>query len=78
MGIPVLLRKYGDKLKFTAYGNPFFTYRYKKTGMIEKDAQLLLQFTEELLLEMKKILHVIQDEAGVRSANHNTKEEFDS
>ena len=78
MGIPVLLRKYGDKLKFTAYGNPFFTYRYKKTGMIEKDAQLLLQLTEELLIEMKEILHVMKDEAAVRRATNNAKEEFDS
>ena len=55
LGIPVLLRKYGDSLKFTAYGNPFFTYRYKKTGLIEKDARLLLDMTEDLLREMKTI-----------------------
>ncbi len=65
-GIPVLLRKYGDKLKFTAYGNPFFTYRYKKTGLVEKDAQLLLELSEDLLGEMKETLHVLRDEAAVR------------
>ncbi len=68
MGIPVLLKKYGDKLKFTAYGNPFFTYRYKKTGLVEKDARLLLDLTEELLHEMKSTLHVLQDESAVRGA----------
>ncbi len=78
MGIPVLLRKYGDKLKFTAYGNPFFTYRYKKTGLVEKDAQLLLQLAEDLLREMKETLHVIKNETAVRSATNNTSEEFDS
>ena len=55
LGIPVLLRKYGDNLKFTAYGNPFFTYRYKKTGLAERDARLLLDTTEDLLREMKSI-----------------------
>ena len=63
-GIPVLLRKYGDKLKFTAYGNPFFTYRYKKTGLIEKDAALLLDLTEDLLKEMKQTLHVLKATSG--------------
>ncbi len=65
-GIPELLRKYGDKLKFTAYGNPFFTYRYKKTGLVEKDAQLLLELSEGLLREMKETLYVLRDEAAVR------------
>jgi transcription-repair coupling factor (superfamily II helicase) len=51
--IPALLKKYGKDLSFTAYGNPFFTYRYKKTGLVETDAQLLLDRTEELLLEMR-------------------------
>ena len=54
-GIPVLLQKYGDKLKFTAYGNPFFTYRYKKADLAEKEEQLLLELTEDLLREMKAI-----------------------
>lgn len=52
LGIPELLKKYGDKLLFTAYGDPFFTYKYKKTGLVETDAQLLLGVTEELLEKM--------------------------
>lgn len=55
-GIPELLKKYGRDLSFTAYGNPFFTFRYKKTGMVETDERLLLDKTEELLEEMAKIL----------------------
>ncbi len=55
-GIPLLLKKYGQSLAFTAYGNPFFTYKYKKTGLIEKDAELLLEKTEELLREMQRCL----------------------
>ncbi len=73
-GIPALIRKYGDKLKFTAYGNPFFTYRYKKTGLVEKDAQLLLDLTEELLGEMKKTLRVLGDESAVKGAIVRTEE----
>lgn len=55
-GIPVLLKQYGQSLAFTAYGNPFFTYKYKKTGLVETDAELLLEKTEELLIQMKALL----------------------
>ncbi|MGN0431818.1 MAG: transcription-repair coupling factor [Lachnospiraceae bacterium] len=51
-GIPDLMKKYKDKLFFTAYGNPFFTYKYDKTGLVEKDAELLLSTTEQLLRDM--------------------------
>ena len=54
--IPELLRKYGQSMAFTAYGQPFLTYKYKKTGLAEKDAELLLGRTEELLEEMKILL----------------------
>lgn len=56
LGIPELLKKYKDILNFTAYGNPFFTYKYKKTGLVEKDAELLLTDTEKLLEDMAKFL----------------------
>ena len=51
-GIPMLLQKYGKDLTFTAYGAPYFTYKYKRTGLVETDAELLLGKTEELLEEM--------------------------
>lgn len=50
--IPELVRRYGQSLSFTAYGTPSFTYRYKKTGLVETDAELLLGKTEELLEDM--------------------------
>ena len=55
-GVPKLLGKYGQNLAFTAYGNPFFTYKYKKTGLVETDAELLLNKAEELLQEFKGVL----------------------
>ena len=54
-GIPSLLKKYKDKLLFTAYGNPFFTYKYRKTGLVETDAELILTDTEKLLKEMSSL-----------------------
>jgi len=55
--IPPIIRKYGqNNLTFTAYGCPFFTYKYKKTGLAERDAELLLGKTEELLTEMRELL----------------------
>ncbi len=51
--IPELLAKYGKDLAFTAYGKPFLTCRYKKTGLVEKDAEVLLDKTETLLEEMR-------------------------
>jgi transcription-repair coupling factor (superfamily II helicase) len=47
--IPVLLDKYGKDLSFTAYGTPYFTYKYKKAGLVEKDAELLMKKAEALL-----------------------------
>ncbi len=55
-GIPELIKKHKDRLTFTAYGNPFFTYRYYKSGVIEKDAENLLSTTEQLLQDMREIL----------------------
>ncbi len=54
--IPEMLRKYKEQLTFTAYGNPFFTYKYRKVGIIEKDGELLLEKTEKLLEDMKELL----------------------
>jgi len=54
--IPPFIKKHGKSITFTAYGNPFFTYKYKKTGLAEKDAELLLGRTEGLLKEMEGLL----------------------
>ncbi|MGN1147665.1 MAG: transcription-repair coupling factor [Lachnospiraceae bacterium] len=55
-GIPAMIKRHKDKLSFTAYGNPFFTYKYQRTGLVEKDAELILTDTEMLLKEMSAIL----------------------
>ncbi len=52
-GIPEMLNKYKGKLKFSPKGTPFFLYRYKKCGMVEKDAETLLCLTESLLEDME-------------------------
>lgn len=54
--IPELLQKHGQSLSFTAYGTPLLTYKYRKTGLLETDAELLLGKTEELLEEMRLLL----------------------
>ena len=54
--IPELIKKHKEYLSFTAYGNPFFTYRYYKSGVVEKDAEMLLTTTENLLKDMKVCL----------------------
>ncbi|MDE7334002.1 MAG: transcription-repair coupling factor [Lachnospiraceae bacterium] len=53
--IPVLLKKH-EKLSFNAKGTPSFLFRYKKCGMVERDAQMLLEFTENLLISMEEEL----------------------
>lgn len=53
--IPKLLKKY-PKLSFQAKGTPLFIFRYKKCGMVERDAEMLLNFTEELLEAMEEEL----------------------
>ena len=54
--IPEILGLYGKDLSFTAYGIPSFTYKYKKTGLVETDAELLMDKTEELLEKMRPLV----------------------
>ena len=53
--IPEILTMY-DKRSLNQKGPPFVLFRYKKCGMVEKDAQMLLSFTEQLLVSMGKVL----------------------
>ncbi len=55
-GIPGLLKDFGQDLSFTAYGIPFLTLRYRKSGLVEKDEEVILTRTEELLRKMKETL----------------------
>lgn len=54
--LPIFRKKYGEKLSFFAKGVPVFTYRYKKSNVIEKDAEMLLSLTEQLLKDMEYFL----------------------
>lgn len=52
-GIPDFLKLHEKKLRFIPGKNPCFVYRYKKTGMVEKDEEKLLELTEQLLKDME-------------------------
>jgi len=54
--IPQLLEQYQKKLSFNPKGVPSFLYRYKKFGVVEKDAEKLLEFTENILEDMENLL----------------------
>ena len=47
--LPVILGKHKNKLTFSARGTPVFFYRYKKCGVVEKDAENLIRLTEDCL-----------------------------
>lgn len=51
--VPVLLDRFCGALTFNTKGTPFFVLKYKKYGLVEKDEELLLQKTTELLEEMR-------------------------
>lgn len=51
--IEPFLAQFGGKLQFIAKGNPCFIYKYKKYGLIEKEEELLLSKTQEVLRAMK-------------------------
>ncbi len=55
-GIPTLLAQFKKELTFTAYGNPYLTLKYQRTGLVETDEALLLEKTESVLRAMMKCL----------------------
>ena len=54
--IPAMLAQYEKKLSFSPKGVPSFVYRYKKYGVVEKDAERLLELTESILEDMENVL----------------------
>lgn len=54
--IPFFLEQYKNKMSFNPKGVPSFFYRYKKFGVVEKDAEKLLELTESILSDMEQIL----------------------
>lgn len=52
--IPLILQEF-EKMTFN-YKMLCFIYRYKKSGMVERDARMLLEFTEKILSVMEQKL----------------------
>ena len=50
------LKAYGTNLKFVTAGNPGFVLSYPKHGLVEKDEILILEKTEQLLLDMEILI----------------------
>ena len=53
--IPGFIKENRDRLSFTAYGQPFFTLKYRKCGVIDVDAETLLKETEDMLQKLKEL-----------------------
>ncbi|MDE5598774.1 MAG: transcription-repair coupling factor, partial [Lachnospiraceae bacterium] len=53
--IPLLVQKYDGKLVFDPK-EPAFRYRYKKCDLVEKNEEMLLSLTEQILCEMEELL----------------------
>ena len=53
--IPGFVKQRAERLSFTAYGQPFFTLKYRKCGVVEMDGETLLKETEKILEEMKEL-----------------------
>ena len=51
--LPILLEKYKGFLQFSAKGTPNFVLKYKKYGLVEKEADLMLEHTHRMLCDMK-------------------------
>ncbi len=50
--LPGLMAKYKGVLEFSAKGTPNFVLRYKKNGLIEKEAELMMAYTDRVLADM--------------------------
>lgn len=50
--LPELMAKYRGVLEFSAKGTPNFVLRYKKYGLMEKDAEMMMVYTGKLLTDM--------------------------
>ena len=50
--LPELMAKYKGTLEFSAKGTPRFVLRYKKYGLVEKEAELMMKYTNMVLNDM--------------------------
>ncbi|MCR5311393.1 MAG: transcription-repair coupling factor [Lachnospiraceae bacterium] len=54
--IDTLLRRHAKKLELHTYGAPEFVYTYRPVGEVMADERLLLESTENIILEMEELL----------------------
>ena len=50
--LPDILEKYKGTLQFSAKGTPNFVLKYKKYGLVEKEADLMIEHTQRVLDDM--------------------------
>lgn len=50
--LPELMEKYKGVLWFSAKGTPNFVLKYKKCGMVEKDTERMIEYTNRVLRDM--------------------------
>ena len=50
--LPKLMAKYKGSLEFSAKGTPNFVLKYKKYGLIEKEAELMMSYTNKMLADL--------------------------
>lgn len=53
--LPYLLQKYKGALQFTAKGIPNFVLKYKKYGLVEKEAELMIGHVRKVLKDMEML-----------------------
>jgi transcription-repair coupling factor (superfamily II helicase) len=49
------LAKYKGALEFSSKGTPNFVLRYRKYGLLEKDAALMMKYTNMVLRDMEML-----------------------
>jgi transcription-repair coupling factor (superfamily II helicase) len=57
--IPAFIRTFKGNMSFTPVGTPTFTYRLVLTGMVERDAQIILKACEDILEKMEQELYLL-------------------
>lgn len=50
--LPEFMDKYKGTMEFSAKGAPSFVFRYKKYGLVEKEAELMMSHTDRVLADM--------------------------
>ncbi len=55
--IPAFVKSFQGYMSFAPMGNPTFTYRCNLSGMVEKDAQIILTACEDVLERMEKEIY---------------------